>query len=44
MKYEVNVSEVKNPKGNLRGFASVVFDDSFKVSNITIMENKELPV
>lgn len=41
MKYEVNVSEVKNPKGNLRGFASVVFDDSFKVSNITIMENKE---
>lgn len=41
MKYEVNVSEVKNPKGNLRGFASVVFDDSFKVSNITIMENRE---
>ena len=41
MKYEVNVSEVKNPKGNLKGFASVVFDDSFKVSNITIMENRE---
>lgn len=41
MKYEVNVSEVKNPKGNLKGFASVVFDGSFKVSNITIMENRE---
>lgn len=41
MKYEVNVGEVKNPKGNVRGFASVVFGNSFKVNNITILQNRE---
>ena len=27
--------------GNIRGFATVVFDNSFKVTNIAILENKE---
>lgn len=41
MKYEVNVGEVKNPKGNVKGFASVVFGGSFRVGNITILQNRE---
>lgn len=41
MKYSIKVNEVKNPKGNIRGFATLVFGDSFKVTNIAILENKE---
>lgn len=41
MKYELNVGEVTNPSGKVKGFASVVFGDCFKVSNITILENRQ---
>lgn len=41
MKYEINVAEMKNSKGSVKGFASVVFGGSFKVGNITILENRE---
>ncbi|MBE5866563.1 MAG: septation protein spoVG [Lachnospiraceae bacterium] len=41
MKYSVRVNEVKNMDGNIRGFATVVFDNSFKVTNIAILENRE---
>lgn len=41
MKYSVKVNEVKNKEGNMRGFATVVFGDSFKITNIAILENKE---
>lgn len=41
MKYEVNVNAIRNPEGSLRGFASVVFEDCLKVSNIAIVENKD---
>lgn len=41
MKYSIRVNEVKNLDGNIRGFATVVFSDSFKVTNIAILENKE---
>ena len=41
MKFSVRVNEVKNMDGNIRGFATVVFDNSFKVTNIAILENKE---
>ena len=41
MKYSIRVNEVKNMDGNIRGFATVVFSDSFKVTNIAILENKE---
>ena len=41
MKYSIKVNEVKNKEGNLRGFASVVFGDSFKITNIAILENRE---
>ena len=45
MRYEVKVNKLENNKeGNnisIRGYASVVFADSFKVSNIAILENKD---
>ena len=41
MKYSIRVNEVKNKEGNIRGFATVVFGDSFKVTNIAILENME---
>lgn len=44
MKYSVKVNEVKAKEGkesNIRGFATVVFGDLFKITNIAILENKE---
>lgn len=41
MKYSIRVNEVKNKEGNIRGFATVVFGDSFKITNIAILENSE---
>lgn len=41
MKYSIKVNEVKNKEGNVRGFATLVFGDSFKITNIAILENKE---
>lgn len=41
MKYTVKVNKVRKNKGDLRGFATVVFGESFKVTNIAILENSE---
>ena len=41
MKYSINVTETKNLEGNVRGFASLVFGESFKITNIAILENKD---
>jgi len=41
MKYSIRVTEAKNQEGNVKGFASLVFGDSFKITNIAILENKE---
>lgn len=41
MKYTVQVNEVKNAGGNIKAFASIVFDECFKITNIAILENKE---
>jgi DNA-binding cell septation regulator SpoVG len=44
MKYSINVNTVKPKEGkesNIKGFATVVFGDSFKITNIAILENKE---
>ena len=41
MNYSINVKEVKRTEGNVKGFATVVFADSFKITNIAIVENKE---
>ena len=39
MKYTVKVNKVRKNEGSLRGFATVVFEESFKVTNIAILEN-----
>lgn len=41
MKYSINVTEAKNQEGNVKGFATLVFGDSFKITNIAILENRE---
>ena len=42
MKYSVKVNEVRAKEGsNIKGFATVVFGDSFKITNIAIVERKE---
>ena len=41
MNYSINVKEVKRAESNVKGFATVVFGDSFKITNIAIVENKE---
>lgn len=41
MKYAIRVNEVKKEESNVKGFATVVFGDSFKLTNIAIVERKE---
>ena len=41
MKYSIYATEAKNQEGNVKGFANLVFGESFKVTNIAILENKE---
>lgn len=41
MKYSIKVNEVKSSTSDIRGFATVVFGDSFKLTNIAIIENRE---
>ena len=42
MKYSIKVNEVRSKEGsNIKGFATVVFGDSFKITNIAIVENKD---
>lgn len=41
MKYSISATKTKNQEGNVRGFANLVFGDSFKITNIAILENKE---
>ena len=40
MKYAIKVNEVKGNEGSIRGFATVVFNNAFKITNIAILENK----
>jgi len=41
MNYEITVNQLNKGDGNIRAFASVVFAESFRVSNIAVIENKE---
>ena len=41
MKYSIDVNEVLGNEGNIRGYATVVFGDSFKIINIAILENTQ---
>ena len=39
MKYSIKVNEVRSKEGsNIKGFATVVFGDSFKISNTENLE------
>ena len=39
MKYSIKVNEVRAKEGsNIKGFATVVFGDSFKITNIAILD------
>lgn len=40
MMYEITVNEIEKANGNIRGFASVVLENSFLISNIAIVEGK----
>lgn len=40
MQYSIRVNKVKKEDGNVRGFATVVFGDLFKITNIAIVENR----
>ena len=42
MKYSIKVNSINSKEGsNIKGFATVVFGDSFKITNIAILENKD---
>ena len=41
MNYEITVNQLNKGDGNIRAFVSVVFAESFKVSNIAVIENKD---
>ena len=41
MKYAITVNEVKDSTNGLKGFASVTLGDSFKITNVAIMENAD---
>lgn len=41
MKYSIRVNEVKSKESNIKGFATVVLGDSFKITNIAILKNEE---
>ena len=41
MKYVIIVNEVKGSNHGLRGFASISFGNTFKITNVAIMENSE---
>lgn len=41
MEYAVKLNTVTSPDSNVRAFASVTFGDSFKITNIAVVEGKE---
>lgn len=42
MKYSIKVNSINSKEGsNIKGFATVVFGNSFKITNIAIIENKD---
>lgn len=42
MKYTITANEVKDSNSSLKGFATLVLGDTFKITNIAIMENSEI--
>ena len=40
MRYAITVNEVKGSNNGLKGFAAISFGDSFKITNVAIMQNQ----
>ena len=41
MEYSIQLNAVNNPQKNVRAFASIVFGDSFKVTNVAVLEGSK---
>lgn len=41
MRYAITVNEVKGSNNGLKGFAAISFGDSFKITNVAIMQNQD---
>lgn len=41
MKYSINVNAVNNQESSVKAFATLTFGDSFKITNIAVLENGE---
>ena len=41
MRYAITVNEVKGSNNGLKGFAALTFGDSFKITNVAIMQNQD---
>ena len=41
MRYAITVNEVKGSNNDLKGFAAISFGDSFKITNVAIMQNQD---
>ena len=41
MRYAITINEVKGSNNGLKGFASITFGDSFKITNVAIMQNQD---
>ena len=41
MEYSIQLNAVNNPEKSVRAFATVVFGDSFKVTNVAVLEGSK---
>lgn len=41
MEYAIRLNAVNNPEANVRAFATITFGESFKVTNVAVVEGKE---
>ena len=41
MRYEIKINEVRNPESKIKAYAAVTFEDSFKVTDVALVENRE---
>lgn len=41
MEYSIRLNAVNNPEKNIRAFATLTFGESFKITNIAVLQNNE---
>lgn len=42
MNYKIKVNRIQKENSNIRGFANVVFGENFKITNIAILDGKNI--